>query len=208
MQRFDLETVDSTNDAARRLVAEGRIGRCALVTAREQTAGRGTNGRRWASPRDAGIYLSLVVCDLPPFRPELVHCTLAAGIGCAEAIERETGLRIRLKLVNDLMADGGKLGGILVEADLESDRVSFLATGVGINTHEAARDVARSGPRPISLQRLLDSDRFAALDAGRLVTRLVERIRFWQGSVFTGDVAALRRTWESWCEPDAAWPSG
>ena len=62
-QAFYFDSVDSTNEAAKRLIHDHRIHSPAYVVAREQTAGRGQRGRLWLSPRDAGVYLTVV--DFP-----------------------------------------------------------------------------------------------------------------------------------------------
>lgn len=174
MQLFRFDSVDSTNELAKRMIREGRIRESCCVVAREQTAGRGSRGRSWVSPRDAGIYLTIV--DLPSSasarnsvsasapdtkgasRPRTTSgsqreatgasprnttiFTLATGVACAEILRETTGLDVRLKPVNDLYLDGGKLGGILTEAIIQGDRLLALLTGIGINTHLAERNLA------------------------------------------------------------------
>ena len=67
MQSFHFDTVDSTNEAAKRMIRSGELRQPAYLLALEQTAGRGSRGRRWASPKDAGIYLSVVEFPREPF---------------------------------------------------------------------------------------------------------------------------------------------
>ena len=86
MNSFRIDTVDSTNDEAKRLIAEGRLRGRGYVLAREQTAGRGTQGRSWLSPRDAGLYLSVARTGVEPPSPNVAQLTLAAGAACVEAI--------------------------------------------------------------------------------------------------------------------------
>lgn len=107
------DEIVSTNDRAIELSREGAA-EGTLVIARQQTGGRGRQGRAWVSPKDAGIFLSFVL------RPTLEPSTLplisfVAAVAAAKAIEHVLSLRIGLKWVNDLVYDGRKLGGILAE---------------------------------------------------------------------------------------------
>jgi len=103
--RLHLRRTDSTNDRARALAAAGAP-HGALVTAAEQTAGRGRQGRTWTAPPGRALLLSLVLrVDAPALVP------LQAGVAVAEAV----GDAARIKWPNDVHVDGRKVAGILVE---------------------------------------------------------------------------------------------
>lgn len=125
-----LHSVDSTNDEALRRIARGAGGGEAIL-ARMQTAGRGRNRRRWASP-PGNLYLTVTV-DPPPGRPPS-ELAFVAGLAACEAVEAALhgAARIELKWPNDLLLDGRKLGGLLIEgAPGAASRV--LAVGLGVN---------------------------------------------------------------------------
>jgi BirA family biotin operon repressor/biotin-[acetyl-CoA-carboxylase] ligase len=128
--RLHLRTVDSTNLRARALAAAGTP-HGTLVTAAEQTAGRGRQGRRWSAPAGRSLLMSLVLRDPPPL--------LALGAGVAVARVAETldagGRRAGVKWPNDVLLDGRKVAGILVEGRPQ-DRWAVL--GIGLNV--AVRD--------------------------------------------------------------------
>lgn len=124
------ESVQSTMDVAHRLAGEGAPAGT-VVLANEQTAGRGRAGRNWASGADAGIWLTLV--EKPADTSGLEVLSLRAGLRTAEALDRFASEPIRLKWPNDLYADAGKLGGILVEARWREQSLEWVAIGVGIN---------------------------------------------------------------------------
>lgn len=114
----------STNSA---LLAECPAHRVLLV-AETQTAGRGRRGRRWLSaPRGAALTFSLAVPLVRPLR-ELPPLAPAAGIALARALRRAGVRRVGVEWPNDLVVDGAKLGGILIET-----RGSCVVIGVGIN---------------------------------------------------------------------------
>jgi BirA family biotin operon repressor/biotin-[acetyl-CoA-carboxylase] ligase len=122
-------SVGSTNDLAARLAEQGAA-EGAVVSADEQTSGRGRLGRDWASPRGAGLYVSLV---LRPDAQSAALLTIAAGVALAEGIAAATGLAPSLKWPNDLNIGSRKLAGILAEAG-----VSHVVLGFGINLMPAA----------------------------------------------------------------------
>lgn len=132
------EEVGSTNDVAKEL-AEAGAADGTVVLAGRQRKGRGRTGRSWYSPRDRGVYLSMV------FHPrDLAHpapMSILAGLGCAEAMEAGIpGLRPMLKWPNDLMAGNGKFGGILAEAAWSDAAPRYLVVGVGVNVRPLRRD--------------------------------------------------------------------
>jgi biotin-[acetyl-CoA-carboxylase] ligase BirA-like protein len=194
MQAFYFDRVDSTNDEAGRLLREGRIGDFAYVVARGQSAGKGNRGRKWASPYDAGIYLTVV--DRPAHSGGELHLfTRAAGVACAETLLEQTGVDVRLKPINDLYVDGRKLGGILTEAVIEQGCIRALITGVGINVRRAERALPPDHVRPISLEELIPREVFAVLDVPGLTVALAKRIRRWNAVVSGEDGQVLEEAW-------------
>ncbi len=130
------------------MIDSGEIAGDACVIARGQTAGRGTNGRNWVSPRDAGIYMSVVLFDVAADGRSMPWITTACGVACAEVLRREFDIDVRVKPINDLMLNGGKLGGILTEASIESRAIRSLIVGIGVNlrTTELGNVAAPNGP--------------------------------------------------------------
>ena len=141
---FDLRhyaTIGSTNDEAKALARAGAADRT-LVWADQQTNGRGRRGRIWLSP-PGNLYLSLVL------RPECAPARAAqlgfvAALGLGDALRPLVGpsLRLSYKWPNDLLANGRKLAGILLEAETSArDSVDFVVIGIGVNLVAAPGDV-------------------------------------------------------------------
>lgn len=131
-----LPSVDSTNTWVKDRAALGAPEGCAVV-AGEQTAGRGRRGRSFYSPKDTGVYVSLLL------RPR--HCavsratgfTAMAAVAMCEAIEAVSGEAAQIKWVNDVFVRGKKVCGILTEASLgmESGEVESVVLGAGVNLY-------------------------------------------------------------------------
>jgi len=192
-QVYHLRSVNSTNQAAQDL---GRRG-CpegTLVVAEEQTAGRGRWQRSWWSPPEKGVWLSLVL--RPQLAPHRVpQITLVAGVSCARAIEKYLGLRPGIKWPNDVVYDGRKLCGILVEMEAAAEQVHFLVIGIGINVNQELVDFPPDlGDTAVSLGMI----------AGRRVERLPLVRRFLEAFEEDYDrycrdgFAAARQEWLSY----------
>jgi BirA family biotin operon repressor/biotin-[acetyl-CoA-carboxylase] ligase len=147
--------IDSTNEYAKKLAAEGCPDGLAII-AGQQTKGKGRLGRKWFSPADSGIYISFVL--RPPVAPaEAQILTLAAAVAVASAIRLSTGIRVGIKWPNDLVIDGKKVCGILMEMSSESDRVNHVVIGVGINYSQDAGEFTEDlSDRAISLKMAVD----------------------------------------------------
>lgn len=196
MQAFALDTVDSTNEEAKRLIRRGELRESAYIVAREQTNGRGSRGRLWASPRDAGIYVSVVELRRGNGIAPTAVFTLATGVACVEALHQTADVDVQLKPINDLYVDGRKLGGILTETLLRDGKIEALITGVGINVHRVDRDVSANAAEPICLADIVPPHRFAQLDISALTAALVARIHRWNAMVFGKRLDEVRRAWD------------
>ena len=143
-----LADTDSTN--ARVLAAERPVGELVVCLAEYQSAGRGRRGRHWLSPPGAGVCLS-VGGRLPAAPSDYAALPTAVGVASAAALEALGVPGIGLKWPNDLLLDGGKLGGILIELRGESQGPATLSVGLGLNMWlgpEARAEIARSGGLP------------------------------------------------------------
>lgn len=124
------ETLHSTNTEAASQAKRGADeGLC--VVARQQTAGRGRHGRTWISPKDAGLYFSIVL------RPRietrfLPLITLTAAIAVHDALEEIFKIDCDIKWANDVHAGGKKISGILAET-IETSKGLAVVLGIGIN---------------------------------------------------------------------------
>jgi BirA family transcriptional regulator, biotin operon repressor / biotin---[acetyl-CoA-carboxylase] ligase len=128
--RLHLRRTDSTNSRARVLAAAGAP-HGTLVTAAEQTAGRGRQGRAWSAPPGRALLCSLVLRELDPLLP------LQAALAVAD-LARWAALDARIKWPNDVLVDGRKLAGILVEGRPQE---GWAVLGIGVNVAVRAEDL-------------------------------------------------------------------
>lgn len=125
-----LGAVGSTNDEARALAVAGAPDRT-FVWAREQTSGRGRRGAAWSSP-PGNLYVSAIL--RPQVQPaRAMQLSFVVAVAVAEAIERVSGISLALKWPNDLMLDGRKTAGILLESAGAGATLDWLVAGTGVN---------------------------------------------------------------------------
>ena len=183
--RFD--SVDSTNTEALKHARRGADeGSC--VVARQQTAGRGRQGRTWASLMGAGLYLSLVL------RPKLEAkflplITLAAAVAAYDSL-KELGIDPDIKWPNDLLVNEKKICGILAETT-ETDRGLAVILGIGVNlTNESIPPDL--GASATSIQQELDTQ----VTIEELERKLLQQIDLWYSRLKeSGGPASIIDAW-------------
>jgi len=158
--RVHLRLTDSTNERARSLAASGAP-HGTLVTADEQTAGRGRQGRTWQTPAGVAIAASLVLREFDDLLP------LRAGLAVADV----AGPSALVKWPNDVWVDGKKVAGILVEA-----RGDWAVLGIGVNVALDPSDLPADVAQIAGTLGRDESEVDATLTEllGRLEQRLVE----------------------------------
>jgi BirA family biotin operon repressor/biotin-[acetyl-CoA-carboxylase] ligase len=120
-------STDSTNSRARELAAAGAP-HGTVVTAAEQTAGRGRQGRTWTAPPNKALLYSAIV---RPLQERHMMLPLAVPLAVCEAAEQlEPSINCRVKWPNDILVEGRKLAGILIEARPQD---GWAVIGVGLN---------------------------------------------------------------------------
>lgn len=148
---YTFKTLESTNETAKELALNG-ASHGTIVISEEQTAGKGRLGRKFYSPSNSGIYMSIIL------RPNLkisdaVLITTAASVAICNAIENVTNTNVKIKWINDIVINDKKVCGILTEAvtDFETGNIQHLILGIGINFNTSENDF------PIEIRNLATS---------------------------------------------------
>ena len=135
---YAYRSVKSTNDIAAGMAQSGEP-EGTIVTAEEQTRGRGRLGRSWHSPPGCGIYVSIIL--RPKFKPELAPgLAVMTALALAETISEVSKGETKIKWPNDILIGGRKAAGILTELSAEKNRVDYVVIGVGVNVNHKADD--------------------------------------------------------------------
>lgn len=127
------DTLDSTNDEAKRL-AEKTFENGTVLIADEQQSGRGRLGRNWTSPKGKGIWLTIML--KPQIAPkDASKMTIIAALAVRRAIQSVCKVESQIKWPNDIVLNGKKICGILTEMNAEMDEIHYLIVGIGINVN-------------------------------------------------------------------------
>ncbi len=130
------ESLDSTNSILKMMAQKGKPEKT-VVIAKEQTAGKGRLGRKFESPKNTGVYMSILL--RPKFSAEnSLFITTVTAVAAAKAIEDLSGREVKIKWVNDLFIGDKKVCGILTEASInfETNGLEYAIVGIGINVIE------------------------------------------------------------------------
>ncbi|OGL46965.1 MAG: biotin--[acetyl-CoA-carboxylase] ligase [Candidatus Schekmanbacteria bacterium RBG_13_48_7] len=159
-QFIELEHVDSTNAHMRRLF-EHKFEEGTILTAETQSYGRGRNGKIWQSP-PGGLYMTVLLKPVV-FSGNLTILHQVCGIGVARGIEEVCPVEIKVKWPNDLLIQGKKIAGILIESIIGSDKVEAVFVGIGVNVNLCKEDLPVRTIFPAS-SLLLELDSFIDLN--------------------------------------------
>jgi BirA family transcriptional regulator, biotin operon repressor / biotin---[acetyl-CoA-carboxylase] ligase len=185
---LSLDEVGSTNAEAFARARAGEHGPL-WITARRQTAGRGRRGRAWVS-EPGNLYASLLLTDpAPPQRA--AELSLVAALAVHDALAERAailGPRLTLKWPNDVLCDGAKLAGILVEGEGLAGRPLAVVIGIGVNCAHHPADTGYPATNLAAAGALVAPETLAQSLIGTMARRLAE----WDAGK---NFAAIRAAW-------------
>ena len=142
-----LDRVKSTNDEARRHISE--IDNLSVVSALEQTKGRGQRGNRWSSQPGENLTFSLIVKDFRIKANEQSAISQATALSLTKLLGRH-GIEARIKWPNDIYAGDNKICGILIENSLKGMEIDWSIIGIGLNVNQTS--FPEDLPNPTSMR--------------------------------------------------------
>lgn len=146
-----LESVDSTNNYAANLLKVSNPPEGTVITAQEQTEGRGQRGAIWESEKGMNLQCSFITYPSFLSSQSLFDFSKVVSIAVADVLEDQLQREVKIKWPNDLIAEGNKIGGMLIEYIWLNQKVQSAITGIGINVNQ----IEFSQPRATSLKRIL-----------------------------------------------------
>ncbi len=187
--RFDIDVLaecDSTNTELMRR-AEGHAPSGTVVAAERQSAGRGRMGRHWFATPDASLTFSLLWRFAPGTQPH--GLSLAVGVALAEALEAAGVDGIALKWPNDLLKDGRKLAGVLIELVPGAPYAAVIGIGINMNLPDTLPEDVRN------IAAALDDER----SRNELLANLLAALHRVLTEFGAGGFVALRSRWIARC---------
>ncbi len=183
-----MNEVDSTNDEARRRAAQGAP-TGTLVWSRAQTGARGRRGRKWESPK-GNLYCSLLLRPEKPLA-EVPQLSFVAALAVSDTVDSAlpAGPRVRCKWPNDVLVEGRKVSGVLLESHAQANRLDCLVVGIGVNVNSRPADDAVDTPATSMIEH------GATLTVERVLERLASRLDHWISLWKTKGFVPIRREW-------------
>jgi BirA family transcriptional regulator, biotin operon repressor / biotin---[acetyl-CoA-carboxylase] ligase len=165
-----LESVDSTNNYAASLVKLSRPPEGTVITALEQTSGRGQRGNGWESTHGENLLMSVIL--YPPFMSadDLFALSQSVSIALSETICHFTQEDCLIKWPNDLIIRDCKVAGILIESAWTKSRLQSAVCGIGVNLNQSEFSVPHAASLRTICRRRVDSEEFLEQFMARLET--------------------------------------
>jgi len=187
-----VESIGSTNDYVMTELDHRKAGFVACI-ADQQTAGRGRNGREWLSPANANIYMSLGFYLNRAMLRQISGLSLACGVSIAIELEK-LGISPMVKWPNDVMLDGKKLAGILIESRIKADMVQVVV-GVGLNV-SMPQDIMKNIDRPWTDLETALAGTGASLERNEIAAHMLNALLDCCSEYNATGFAQFRKQWQ------------
>lgn len=180
------DRVASTNDIAAR-AAHSTANNGLVILAEHQSRGRGRRGRVWSAPYASSILLSTLLFP-PPLVDDVTWLTALGAVAAAETVEAACGRSARLKWPNDILVEGKKIAGVLVE------RRNAVVLGLGLNVNARAADFPEELRSRITTLSELTGHTHDRSELARILIQAIDR---YYGAVLGDSLDVLNRAWSS-----------
>ena len=184
------EETESTNADVLRYHAEHR--RDVVAFGEAQTAGRGRRGRQWLSPYARNIYCTIGISKRMHAGQQGL-LSIITGLALCRILRQDTAVPICLKWPNDVLHDGRKLGGILIESRPLDEHDHFFAIGFGLNVYMDHDELAEISQPATSLEQVATSQLDRSEVLMKSIESVIESIRMFEPEVIPDLIAEFAR---------------
>ncbi|WET03467.1 biotin--[acetyl-CoA-carboxylase] ligase [Flavobacterium sp. YJ01] len=179
MKLIKLDAIDSTNDFLKSLASQDELANFTVVTAENQTKGKGQVGGVWKSEAGKNLTMSVLVKDFLFSNGEVFNLSVLVSLAVAEVLKSLNIPEICVKWPNDILSYNKKLVGILIENTLKSDGRIVSVVGIGINVNQTDfSELPTASSISVISGKTFDKEKLAIL----IVEKLKEKIQLWKTS--------------------------
>ncbi len=179
---FYYDSLESTNTKAKEIALQ--INEGALVVADEQTAGKGRLGRKWTSPKNKGLYMSVIL--KPKTNPANIARLTLLGAAAINLALLDIGIKSEIKWPNDIVINGKKVAGVLTEMNSELGTINYIVLGIGINVNIDLDQIPEELKEKATSLRIIKGE---DIDRRELFVRLFTRIdELYKEFLQTGEI--------------------
>jgi BirA family biotin operon repressor/biotin-[acetyl-CoA-carboxylase] ligase len=169
-------TAESTQNLAISLAEKDPNSDGTVIIAEQQTRGRGRVNRNWLSPK-GGIWLSVILRPIVS-ASKITALPFAAALAICDSIKKATLLNPKLRWPNDIMIDGKKVAGVLIDISMEGKRINYAVVGIGINVNVDSSAISSNLERHIKVTSLSDELGHKMSILG-LTKEILERLEYY-----------------------------
>ncbi|KOP36509.1 biotin--[acetyl-CoA-carboxylase] ligase [Flavobacterium sp. WLB] len=176
MKLIKLDAIDSTNDFLKSLSSQDELENFTVVTAENQTKGKGQMGAKWSSETGKNLIMSVLVKDFLFDNEQVFNLSIVVSLAVLDALKSLNIPDLCIKWPNDIMSYNKKIGGILIENTLKSDGRIVSVVGIGINVNQTNyEDLPRGSSLAVISGKTFDKENLAIL----ITEKIEEKIELW-----------------------------
>ncbi len=136
MKVIKLDAIDSTNDFLKGLIHDQVVENLTVVTAENQTKGKGQMGSKWISEVSKNLIMSILIKDSVFNINQIYNLNIAVSVSLIMALKKYKIPKLSIKWPNDILSDNKKIGGILIENVIKSNQEIISIVGIGLNVNQ------------------------------------------------------------------------
>ncbi len=176
MKLIKLDAIDSTNEFLKGLSVEQTLENFTVVTAENQTKGKGQMGSVWVSEPGKNLIMSILVKNFLTDISQLFNSSIVASVSIIQALEELNIPELSIKWPNDIMSYNKKIGGILIENSIKSDGNIFSFVGLGLNVNQTNFEQL---PKASSLAAICNTPFDKEEILLKIIDKLEQNVLFW-----------------------------
>jgi len=179
MKLIKLDAIDSTNDFLKALSGQDELDNFTVVTAENQTKGKGQMGSKWQSESGKNLIMSVLVKDFLYDNEELFNLSIIVSLAVIETLKSFDIPDLSIKWPNDIMAYNKKIGGILIENIIKSDGRIVSVVGLGLNVNQTNFDgLPNASSLAVICKTEFDKDSLPFL----IIEKMKQKIELWKAN--------------------------
>jgi BirA family biotin operon repressor/biotin-[acetyl-CoA-carboxylase] ligase len=177
MKLIKLDAIDSTNDFLKALASKDELDNFTVVTAENQTKGKGQMGSKWESESGKNLIMSALVKDFLYDNEKVFNLSIITSLAVIEALKSLDIPDLCIKWPNDIMSYNKKIGGILIENTLKSDGRIVSVVGIGLNVNQTNFEhLPNASSLAVIAKRVFDKDNLPEL----IIDKIKQKIGLWE----------------------------
>lgn len=176
MKLIKLDAIDSTNDFLKALASNDELENFTVVTAENQTKGKGQMGAKWQSESGKNLIMSALVKDFLYDNEQVFNLSLIVSLSVIEALKSLNIPDLSIKWPNDIMSYNKKIGGILIENTIKSDGRIVSVVGLGLNVNQTNfEELPNASSLAVILGHTFDKELLPVL----IIEKMQQKIALW-----------------------------